>query len=246
MASYRTCFGFNEKVLRQLKEKTGNLDSYKRHGGLLIDELKLSKHLDVKSSGTIEGFVDLGPFTTETDRSIPSDHGLVILFVPLQGKWSQVIGCFATNGNMKGNTLAKVVVEATILAEKSGLFVDFVTCDGASWNRNMWKILGIGASAKSVKCKVQHPTDASRHLFFVSDFPHLIKCLRNSLSKTGFNTPAGHVTIQHVKEAHKIDSCNITLKAMPGITMCHIQPNGFEKMRASYAFQLFGLKYTCT
>ncbi|KAH6932627.1 hypothetical protein HPB50_008196 [Hyalomma asiaticum] len=143
---------------------------------------------------------------------------------------------------MKGNILAKVGVVATILAEKSGLFVDFVTCDGASWNRNMWKRLGIIASAKSLKCKVQHPTDASRHPFFVSDLPHLIKCLRNSLLKMGFNTPAGHVIIQHVKEAHKIDSGNITLKAMPGITMCHTQPNGFEKMRVSYAFQLFGLK----
>nr|XP_037285086.1 uncharacterized protein LOC119178019 [Rhipicephalus microplus] len=46
---------------------------------------------------------------------------------------------------MKGDILVKVVVEATILAEKRGLFVDFVTCDGACWNRNMWKRLGIGA-----------------------------------------------------------------------------------------------------
>lgn len=118
MTSYRTCFDFNEKVLRQLKEKTGNLDHCKRHGGLLIDELKLSKHLAVKKTGAIEGFVDLGPFTTGAHKGIPSDHGLVILFVPFQGKWSQIIGCFAPNGNMKGDILAKVVVEATILAEK--------------------------------------------------------------------------------------------------------------------------------
>lgn len=120
---------------------------------------------------------------------------MVILFVPFQGKWSQVIGYFATHGNMKGDILAKVVIEATVLAEKSGLFVDFITCDGASWNRRMWRILGIQASAESTTCKIQHPSDASRNLFFISDFPHLIKCLRNSLLKSGFNTPAGHVRL---------------------------------------------------
>lgn len=48
--------------------------------------------------------------------------------------------------------------------------------------------------------------------------------------------------MQHVREAHKIDSSNVTLKVMPGITRCHLDPNGFEKMRVSYAFQLFGTK----
>nr|XP_037276033.1 uncharacterized protein LOC119168745 [Rhipicephalus microplus] len=106
----------------------------------------------------------------------------------------------------------------------------------------MWKVLGIQATADSTTSKIEHTSDASRHLYFISDFPHLIKCLRNSLLKSGFNTPAGHVDMQHVREAHKIDSSNVTLKVMPGITWCHLDPNGFEKMRVSYAFQLFGTK----
>lgn len=118
---YRTLFGFNEKILKKLKVKTAELDISKRHGGLLIDELKLSENLSVRSTGAIEGFVDLGPFTTQNEKSTPSDHGMVVLFVPFQGKWSQVIGCFATNSNMKADILAKVIIEATILAEKSGL-----------------------------------------------------------------------------------------------------------------------------
>lgn len=50
------------------------------------------------------------------------------------------------------------------------------------------------------------------------------------------------VDMQHVRKAYKIDSCNVTLKVMPGITRCHLDPNGFEKMRISYAFQLSGTK----
>ncbi|KAH7932724.1 hypothetical protein HPB49_001780 [Dermacentor silvarum] len=143
---------------------------------------------------------------------------------------------------MKADILAKVIIEATILAEKSGLFVNFITTDGASWNRKMWRLMGIRGTAASINCNVQHPYDPTRHLFFNSDFPHLIKCLRNSLLKNGFNTPAGRVTMRPVREAYKIDANNVTFKAMPGITECHLNPNGFEKMRVTYAFQLFGPK----
>lgn len=46
-----------------------------------------------------------------------------------------------------------------------------------------------------MKCGVTHPVDDSRRLYFISDFPHLIKCLRNSLLKCPFNTPDGHVSL---------------------------------------------------
>ncbi|KAK8773837.1 hypothetical protein V5799_011630 [Amblyomma americanum] len=42
------------------------MDSFQRHGGLLIDEIKLSESLSLASNGTIEGFVDLGKFTPES------------------------------------------------------------------------------------------------------------------------------------------------------------------------------------
>lgn len=38
----------------------------------------------------------------------------------------------------------------------------------------------------------------------------------------------------------QLDGSNVTLQAMPGITCCHININNSEKMRVSYAFQLFG------
>lgn len=59
------------------------------------------------------------------------------------GNWTQILGVFASKGNVKSVTLAKIVVETTVLAEKAGLFVDCITCDGASWNRSMWRLFGI-------------------------------------------------------------------------------------------------------
>ncbi|KAH7959964.1 hypothetical protein HPB49_015596 [Dermacentor silvarum] len=165
------------------------MDNFRCHGGLLFDEMKLSEHLSVEQSGKLRGFVDLGPFTPPQDANLPCDHGMVVMFVPFTGEFSQIIGAFATHGNVKGSLLCKILIEAIILVEKAGLFVDFLTCDGASWNRQMWTIMGIQGTANNVTCKVKHPADSKRSLHFLSHFPHLLKCLRNSLLKGGFNTP---------------------------------------------------------
>ncbi|KAL1445763.1 hypothetical protein MTO96_044838, partial [Rhipicephalus appendiculatus] len=82
--------------------------------------------------------------------------------------------------------------------------------------------------------------DASRD--FVSDFPHLIKCLRNGLLKSSFNTPAGEVSLRPLRKALELDGSNVTLQAMAGITSRHTNPNNFEKMRVPFAFQVFGDK----
>lgn len=170
-AQYRSGYGFNDKMLSALKRKTTQLDELHRHGGIIIDEMKLSEHLSVTSGAKVEGFVDLGAFTPEEQKSLPCNHGLVVMFVPLVGSWTQVLGAFASHENVKGELLAKIVVEATILAEKAGLLVDYVACDAASWNRKMWRVFNIRASLKEVVCKRQHPADSSRSLYFFFGFP---------------------------------------------------------------------------
>lgn len=201
--------------------------------------MKLSEHLSVSTEGKIDGFVNLGQYTPKDQESLPCNHGLV-LFVPLVGSWTQVLATFRSHQNVKGDLLAKIVLEATVLAEKAGLFVDYVTCDAAGWNRAMWRKFNMHASAKEVVCKTVHPFDCSCFLHFFSDFPHLVKNVRNRLLTTLFNTPDGRVSLDFPKEAFKLDSDSVTLKSMPGITTVHLSPNNFEKMRASYAFQLFG------
>ncbi|KAL3221007.1 hypothetical protein MRX96_029711 [Rhipicephalus microplus] len=39
-------------------------------------------------TGTVEGFVDLGKFTQEEDRTTPADHGMVMMFQPFQATYS--------------------------------------------------------------------------------------------------------------------------------------------------------------
>ncbi|KAH7960700.1 hypothetical protein HPB49_022390 [Dermacentor silvarum] len=104
----------------------------------------------------------------------------------------------------------------------------------------MWRQFGIKGTSKSIVCKVKHPADNSRSLHFLSDFPHLVKCTRNSVVSTGLQVPEGRVRIDVVKEAWKCDNRDIVrLKAMPRVTRVVIEPNGFEKMKVNYAFTFF-------
>ncbi|KAG0442910.1 hypothetical protein HPB47_015491 [Ixodes persulcatus] len=130
------------------------MDEFSRHGGLVYDEIKLSENINVTASGELSGFVDLGPFMEDSNETALSDHGLVVVFQPFKGKliqirkWTQILGVFASRGNVKAPVLSKILLEATILTEKSGLFVDFWTSDGAPWNRCLWKLLGIKGTVK--------------------------------------------------------------------------------------------------
>lgn len=192
-SNYMAAFGFNEKILESLK-KTSVMDPFKCHGGLVFDELKLSEHLSIKTAGKVNGFVDLGPYTPPEQKHLPCNRGLVVMFVPLVGSWSQILGAFATHPNIRGELLAKILLEATILAENAGLFVDSVTCDATTWNRKMWRIMGVRVNSTDILAKRKHPSDANRQLHFLSDFPHLVKNVRNTLLTTNFHTPDGIVT----------------------------------------------------
>lgn len=121
----------------------------------------------------------------QSERSVARDHGVVVLFVPFTGTWHQIIGVFASRSNMKSETLGKIILEAVVMSENAGLHVDFITTDGAAWNRSMWHSFSIHGRKENTVCRRQHPTDPDHFLHFISDFPHLLKCVRSTFVRTG-------------------------------------------------------------
>jgi len=59
------------------------------------------------------------------------------MFQPFQGRWIQAVAGFLSKGCATGTVLHHLIMECILLLEKSGVFVDAVITDGASWNRNM-------------------------------------------------------------------------------------------------------------
>lgn len=99
--------------------------------------------------------------------------------------------------------------------------------------------MSLTGSAIHLRSSTKHPVDPKRHLFFVSDFPHLLKNVRNGFVSKGYLTPSGHVHSGIIETAWESDRDNVTLNAMPNITSAHLKPNSFEKMKVDLAFQLF-------
>lgn len=142
----------------------------------MIDEMKLTKTLSFNRQNLkVEGFTDLGKYTPKHQSGKKGDYALVFLFQSWKGKWVQTLGCFLSKGSATGSVLHQLIIECVAISEKAGLRIDAVATDGASWNRNMWKIFGVTKESISVP----HIVDPCRRLWFISDFPHLIKCMRN-------------------------------------------------------------------
>ncbi|XP_071582487.1 uncharacterized protein [Temnothorax nylanderi] len=165
---------------------------------LLLDKMKLSKslHFDRKNL-RFQGFTNLGKYTPEHQKSKKGDHALVLMFQPFLGKWVQSLACFLSKGCASGVILHKILMECIVLTEQCGLYVDVIASDGATWNRSMWEKFGVTEE----KVHVEHIFDPTRRLWFMSDFPHLIKNTRNFLTKyrihDGIWTPDGIVQIRH-------------------------------------------------
>ncbi|KAK3929285.1 Transposable element P transposase [Frankliniella fusca] len=172
----------------------------------------------------------------EKDRNL-GDHALVISFQPFRGKWVQAIACFLTRGNATDSELTKLILEAIILLEQSGLLVDGVVTDGASWNRTMWTKFGVSKE----NCSAIHPCNPDRKLYFISDFPHLMKCMRNCLcTKKIIQTPKGDVQLGHweaVLEADKLHK--IGLREAHKLTNDHLHPDPWQKMNVAMAWQFW-------
>ncbi|KAE8743485.1 hypothetical protein FOCC_FOCC010908 [Frankliniella occidentalis] len=161
MKKMRPAYGFQQSLFSVLGQKTQDWTEMERHGTILLDEVKLQSGVEFDKN-TLEqwGFVDMGKFTPHDQRDEMGDHALVILFQPFQGGWIQSLGCFLSKGNVKGDTLAKILLEGITLCENAGLRVDGVVTDGGKWNRVMWQEFNISENSPSAI----HPTDENRKL----------------------------------------------------------------------------------
>lgn len=136
-----------------------------------------------RSTLKMDGFVDMGEISTgqKGKEDELGDHALVVMYQTYRGKTVQALAAFLSKGNVKAKQLTNIILEATMKLEDSGWFVDGVTMDGAAWNRQVWDALGITEEVPSTT----HPCDDDRKLWMFSDFPHLLKCMRNCLVENG-------------------------------------------------------------
>ncbi|KAK7571122.1 hypothetical protein V9T40_014726 [Parthenolecanium corni] len=232
-------YGFQDQVFNVMRKKANHMPMAERRGGLFIDEVKLSPNLKFdEKTLRVTGFVDLGVHTPDHQLNTPGDHALVIIYQPLQGKWFQTVGAFLSKGAAPGDVLHNIILEAIVRLENINFHVDYVTSDGATWNRAMWKYFGVSEDKPSC----DHIDDSEdRKLWFISDFPHLIKNLRNWVLKVKeFMTPDGKVELSHWKVLLAInESLGLKLSPFFKLSTSHIYPQYYQKMNVGLAYYFF-------
>lgn len=129
-----------------------------------------------------------------------------------------------------------------------GINVRAVVCDMGSCNRAMWHTVGITASRETVVNAVKHPAMQDQTLYFLPDVPHVLKNVRNCMLTqdillpsdivTQYTLPGPVVTVSHVQRLLEFQESS-ELKIAPALKRKHVKPKQFEKMKVSYAAQLF-------
>ena len=183
--------GFNASVDEQLMVEAGmdHLKEYEKCVVILADEMHIKDDLVYnKHTGELVGFVNLSNVNNVLsnfgDSSEPTlaTYVFVImvrgLFIHLEYPYA----CFPSTG-ITGDAMYPIIWEAVRRLETCEFKVLGVTADGASPNRKFFRLhKSPDAKKDSVTYKTKNPySDDECDIFFISDPPHLIKTIRNSL-----------------------------------------------------------------
>ena len=145
--------------------------------------------------------------------------------------WSQAVSYFFVYGNCTGLTKKTYIFEAISKLQAIGLTPCQFVCDQGGIFVNYSKIVGV---------TLEHPYFLVNdvRIYFMHDSSHLLKSARNCLlsneKKVYFNNKL--VSWADVIHFYNVDSS--ILKCAPKLSLEHIYPNNFQRMRVNLAAQV--------
>lgn len=221
-----------------------------RHATLMVDEIQLTPGLVYDaSSSTVLG----APTLPLADGTLPAEclatHALVFMLGGISTRWKQTIAYHFTGNSFHANTVKDCIVSIVQACEEMMLKVDAVVTDMGGGNQGVWKLFGIVCGKHSrPKAWCPHPCDTSRKLYFLPDVPHILKNLRNHITKgqTIFlpdetvkkhGLPCCEVSVEPIKKLIELDS-NAELKLAPLLKASCVELGHYEKMKVGPALSL--------
>jgi hypothetical protein len=264
LPSYRTLFdriqqasfqpGIQVDVIKWMQCKLKSTAAQERDCVLMLDELAVRKFLEYDKG--LRSFV--GHITEEVRKPLDekssgssvllASHALVVMIRGLTTNWKQVVAYYLTGDSVDGSVLWNLVTRIIIQLNACEVNVRAVVCDMGSCNRAMWRVAGITASQNHVVNSVKHPVLSDQQLYFLPDVPHVLKNVRNCLLSQNivlpndvveqFNLPGSVVSVSHVRSLLDLQEAS-ELKITPYLQRKHVEPKQFEKMKVSFAAQLF-------
>lgn len=200
-----------------------------RHIILIFDEITVRSELTYnEKQDLIDGLEDIG-----FQRS--SNLGKQVCVFMIRGlidNWKCVFNYFVSKNSISAENLKKIILENIKLLDLMGLSVEAIVCDQGSNNRKCFTLLGVSFD------KPFFYYNNNKKVFAFYDFVHLIKSLRNLCLHHKLSTPDGIFNFDCVVELFELEKGKVT-KMRPKLTEKHVHPNTFDKMRVSFATQVF-------
>ena len=183
--------GFDDDLLRWMfdEAKRQDLCEEGRFGGLILDEMSIQADIEITASGDVielEGFLDSGKEGNlshmlragNQDKKVAT-HVLQMFFLGVTG-FRFPIAHFLTDGAQIGE------LQSTfwLAVDKLSMYdfrVVYTCLDGAQSNRSFMNA-NISLDPESFKCQSEC---LFSEMVFLMDFSHVVKKIRNNISKSG-------------------------------------------------------------
>lgn len=223
--------GWNDSVFQLLKRRATSMKPQDKVCGIVFDAISLKSGLHYNSvTDKIDGFEDLAQYHSN-NCSKPAQFAMVFMLKGLCSKWKQALGYFLFQKSITASTLKLMITDCAKKVMESGLSPKFVVCDQDPSNTSALRMLGITPDKSYFQIN-QHKI----HMFF--DTPHLMKSIRNTLSKYDIEINLDIIKWKYIEQFYKTDK-EKCIKLAPKLTDSHIYFSGFEKMRVKLATQVF-------
>ena len=245
--------GIRHRNISSLKERCQDTPSGRMFFSLMMDEMTIRENIvfDTKS-GNLIGFVNLSQTEEEIERldqdqdSYTPQAAKKVLVYMAKGLVSkkaakQVVGIFGvTNANaMQIYDRTWSVIEHLELA---GLKVLCVVCDGARTNRSFFKMHQNQEDQNDIISQTPNifSEDGKRPLYFLSDPPHLLKCLRNNFARDSLWNNGQAISWGAVRSLYYAHRSRTFRKACK-LTEAHVELTNFSKMKVYLAAQVMSM-----
>lgn len=222
--------GFSFKLREKLHQLTKKMTKKDKQAVLVFDEITIRRDLDYNEAlDLIDGFKHLSNSERE---ALIGKQICVFMLRGLYTNWKYVLNYFVSDTAIDGDDIHKIIKKNVIICKRMGIRVRAVCGDQGSNNRKAYRLFGVSYT------KPYAIIDGEK-VFFMYDVPHLIKSVRNNLlNHKSIRTPDGAAKWQHLQTIFAEDEKSDLIKRCPKLTLSHISPNSFEKMKVSYATQV--------
>lgn len=227
----KDCFkpGFNSKLLQQVKNKVASMEEMEKSCVLMLDEMSIKQSLEYyEHFDVIEGYEDLGSLGRQP---LVGKQACVFMVRGLYYPWKMPVGYFISKNGLTAKQTKTLILEGVELLTRTGLQIKAVVCDQCTTNVSGYKALGITSDNPWFK-------HAGVKIHALFDVPHLMKSVRNNLLKHNFLFEDKIVSFDDIRKLYDIDSNSQTTRAVPKLTLAHINPGPFQKINVALATQV--------